>query len=87
MFGNKISVDIYVAFLDYRPLSDNDYIVKCGITSLTCLDASVATVLTCLEQMEKYGAYRQYVYAHTFTSHVSKSVSQFIEQIRTFVQI
>lgn len=40
--GNKLYVDIYYAFLDYRPRRENDNIVEESIMHLTRLDAWVA---------------------------------------------
>lgn len=42
---NNISVDIYYAFLNCRPLSGNDYKLTRSIVQRTSLGASVATVL------------------------------------------
>lgn len=37
--ANNISVDIYNAFLNYRPLSGSDYIAEVSIMQIACPDA------------------------------------------------
>lgn len=66
-----LSVDVFYAFLDYRPLKSNDHIAEGGIMHILRLDTCAAIVLTCLEQSKNPGGYGRKVYADNFTSNVS----------------
>lgn len=57
LLGNRISVDIFYAFLHYRSLSEEDDIVEMCILQFTRFDARVATLLTCSEQRKKRGGH------------------------------
>lgn len=87
LFEIRTSLDFFDAFLDYRPPSGNDHIVKRSIIQLARLGASIGTDLTCLEQWEERGGHGGNVCADTFRIHVSEAVDQLIVQIREFVQI
>lgn len=50
---NSISINIFISFLDYRPLRGNDCVVKRSIMQLASLATWVTTVLTCLGYREK----------------------------------
>lgn len=75
LLRNSISVDIYYAFIDYRPLTDDDDVVEGGMMQTARLDTGVATLLTCFEQRENRGEHRQKVYPATFTSLACKKVN------------
>lgn len=53
LIGNRMSVDILCAFLEYIPLSGNDDIEVGSIIELTLLDDRVATVLVSLIKRRK----------------------------------
>lgn len=67
----SVSIDVVSAFVDYRQLIDTNDVVEGRFMQPACLDARVAIVLTCLEQVEICGGHIQKVSADTFTSHVS----------------
>lgn len=60
-FGISISLVIFFANLDYRPLSGNSDTVEGSMMQLAGIHAFVGTVLTCLRQSEKCGGRRQIV--------------------------
>lgn len=55
LFGNSITVNIFYAFLNYRPLKNRDEIVEGSITKRSRLDAWVAAALIRLEKKRKRG--------------------------------
>lgn len=53
-----MTVDILYTFLSYRLIGSNDDIVEARIMKLARLNASVANVLTCLDQRKRRGGHR-----------------------------
>lgn len=76
---NNISVDIYYAFLDYGPLTRNNYKVHRSIMQFARLDDLVVTVLACLEQREKRGGLRKKLYADKLTCYVREAINHVIK--------
>lgn len=59
VFGNRISVDIFYASLDYRPLSGINDSVEGSIVQLYRLDSWVKTMLSCVKRSKKSGAHKK----------------------------
>lgn len=88
-FGNHVPVDIYYAYVDSRLLNGICWVVNGSILQLVQLEAGVATLLLCLEQLNRLSGpiERERVHEEIFKSHVSEAAHKSTAEVCTFVRI